>query len=228
LGIFFEQPLNVSLKNISKAKKVIHSVRYPDPPNINYRISYSKTIYDKVQVRYWADLFKLYIRFENSVEEIIKERRNKLFNNKRNVLGVKLRGTDFLTLKPSDHAVQPDILDAILKVRQALDDWDCEYIYLATEDSDIYQAFVIEFGNSLIDDESNRWTVKDLEDGKSNSDLFETKEQKINEGIKYLSQIYFLSTCKSFIGGNTRGALGALLMTEGFENEFIFDLGLYP
>lgn len=224
---FFEQPMNHRLEDINKAKKVIYSVRYPDPPDNRYRISYAKTIYDKAQVRYWGNLFKLYIRFESSVEAIIKERRNILFANKGKVLGVILRGTDFITLKPSNHPVQPDIQEAILIVRQALHDWGCDYIYLATEDADIYHAFLFEFGHRLIDNESNRWTVKDLEDGKSNSDLFVSKEQKINEGIKYLSEIYCLSTCHSFIGGNTRGSLGALLMSNGFENQFIFDLGLY-
>ena len=62
---------------------------------------------------------------------------------------------------------------------------------------------------------------------KSNSNLFHTSAEKQAEGVKYLSQIYFLSKCTSFVAGNTRGSLGVMLMMEGFENEYIFDLGLY-
>jgi hypothetical protein len=105
--------------------------------------------------------------------------------------------------------------------------WNCNYIYLATEDADIYLAFEKEFSSQLIIDESYRWTQKELLDGKSNSDLFSSTKDKKDEGIEYLTQIFLLSRCVSFVGGNTRGTLAALLMTEGFENYFVFDLGLY-
>jgi hypothetical protein len=224
---FFEQPCGYDLKDLKKARKVIYSVSYFDPPNRKYLMPYETIVYDSEKINYWSALFKSYIRINNEVRKGIEERTRFLFMDKKHILGVLLRGTDYLTLKPSRHPIQPNLQDAIVKVKECFLQWGCSHIYLATEDADIYRAFQKEFGLELIYDDSNRWTQNDLIDGKSNSNLFSSTEDKINEGIKYLTQICLLSNCTSFVGGNTRGTLGVLLMTEGFENQFVFDLGLY-
>ena len=225
--LFFEQPCGYGLHVLKKANKVIHSVSYFDPPDNKYLMPYETTVYNTESLKYWSNLFKRYIRLNNDVKKLVEERIENLFKDKGRVLGVLLRGTDYLTLKPTRHPIQPQLQDAIIKVRESLANWNCDYIYLATEDADIYSAFQYEFGQKLINDNSNRWTQEDLLGGKSNSNLFTTTTEKKQEGIKYLTQIFLLSKCTSFIGGNTRGTLGVLLNTEGFENKFVFDLGLY-
>ena len=225
---FFGQPCGYDLEDIKHAKKVIYSVSYFDPPDKKYLMPYETTIYEDSSLEYWSIMFKKYIKINEHVRQKIEENRSELFKNKERVLGVMLRGTDYLTLKPRRHPIQPSIDEAIEKVNQALKDWKCNYIYLATEDSNIYSEFEKYFGNILIIDNSKRWSEFDLKGGKSNSNLFITTEEKTIEGIKYLSQIYLLSKCTSFIAGNTRGSLGVLLMNEGFENKYIFNLGLYP
>jgi hypothetical protein len=224
---FFEQPCNYNLQDIENASHVIHSISYFDPPDNQYVMPYEAIVFDFKKMQYWANLFKKYIRINSEVMNVIEERIKKTFNDKTRILGVLLRGTDYLTLKPTKHPIQPELKDAVVKVKECLLQWKCNYIYVATEDADIYSSFENEFGDILIRDDSFRWTQKDLSGGKSNSNLFSSTINKKAEGIKYLTQICLLSKCTSFVGGNTRGTLGVLLMTEGFENQFVFDLGLY-
>lgn len=47
------------------------------------------------------------------------------------------------------------------------------------------------------------------------------------EGLEYLSQIIILSRCDCFVAGLTSGTIGAMLLTNGYEYSYIFDLGLY-
>ena len=226
--LFFEQPFGFDLDNVKNAKNVVYSISCVDPPDNKYKMPYEKTIYNFENLKYWSELFRSNIRINSHVQKEINDQMNFIFQDKKRVLGVHLRGTDYLTLKPTKHPIQPSLVQAIEKVKQCLLLWDCNYIYLATEDANIYEAFIKAFGETLIQDNSNRWTEADLNGGKSNSDLLMTTEEKRNEGIEYLSHIYMLSKCTSFVGGNTRGSLGVLLMNHGFENHYIFDFGLYP
>lgn len=224
---FFQQPVGYGLSDISKAQNVIQSVFYPDPPDERYRISYATTIYDSSAIAYWREMFKKYVRFNQRTEDFIKNKRAQLFKNKKRILGVLCRGTDFTTLKPHNHPIQPEPIEVIDRVNKAMKEWKCDFVYLATEDADIYDLFVAHFRDKLILDDAHRWRTSDLLDGKSNANLFFDKKEKCNEGVKYLSQIYLLSQCTCFIAGSTRGSLGAMLMSEGFEKHYIYNLGFY-
>lgn len=225
--LFFEQPGGFKLIDIKRAKNVILSISYCDPPDKKYLMPYEITTFDTQALKYWSKLFKSYIRINQEIINNLEKEHIKLFQNRDRVLGVKLRGTDYLTLKPIGHPIQPSVEESIQKVKHCLKEWHCNYIYLATEDANIFSAYLQEFGEILIKDDYKRWTEADLYGGKSNSNLFITSAEKQAEGIEYLSQMYFLSKCTSFVSGNTRGSLGVMLMTKGFENEYIFDLGLY-
>jgi hypothetical protein len=224
---FFQQPLGYGLNDINKAQNVIQSVFYPDPPDKKYRISYATTIYDTDAIAYWREIFQKYVRFNQSTENFIQSKYNELLKNKERVLGVLCRGTDYTTLKPHNHPIQPEPIEVIERTKKAMEEWNCDYIYLATEDADIYDLFVKHFADKLILDDANRWRTTDLSNGKSIADLFSDKLEKYNDGVKYLSQIYLLSQCTCFIAGSTRGSLGVLLMSNGFEKYYIYNLGAY-
>ena len=224
---FFQQPGGYGLNDITKAQNVIQSVFYPDPPDKKYRISYANTIYDTDAIAYWGVMFKKYVRFNQSTGNFIQCKYNELLKNKGRVLGILCRGTDYTTLKPRNHPIQPEPIEVIERAEKAMKEWNCDYIYLATEDADIYELFVKHFADKLMSDDAKRWRTTDLAEGKSNASLFSDKSEKCNEGVKYLYQIYLLSQCTCFIAGSTRGSLGVLLMSTGFENYYIYNLGVY-
>jgi hypothetical protein len=140
---------------------------------------------------------------------------------------VLCRGTDYTTLKPRNHPIQPEPIEVVERAKKAMEEWNCDYLYLATEDADIYDLFVKHFADKLILDDANRWRTTDLSGGKSNAALFSDKIEKCSDGEKYLSQIYLLSQSTCFIAGSTRGSLGVLLMSNGFEKYYIYNLGAY-
>ena len=226
---FFQQPMGYGLNDISKAKNVIKSVFAQDPPDKKYRIGYATTIYDTDAIAYWGEMFKKYVRLNPSSEKKLSSKYNELLKDRGRVLGVHCRGTDFTTLKPLHHPIQPEPMEVIEKTKKAMEEWHCDYLYLATEDADIYDLFVKHFGDKLILDDAARWRITDLSEGKSNSELLSSSDKlsRYNGGLEYLSQVCLLSQCTCFIGGSTRGTLGVLLMSNGFENYYIYNLGVY-
>ena len=54
---------------------------------------------------------------------------NSLFNNKKNILGVLARGTDYVAMKPSGHPIQPNISDIIKDVKSMDDKYIYDYIF---------------------------------------------------------------------------------------------------
>ncbi|MDR2937573.1 MAG: hypothetical protein LBU92_01365, partial [Prevotellaceae bacterium] len=119
--------------------------------------------------------------------------------------------------------------EVIKKAEEVMRQYRCSYLYLATEDASIYSIFVEHFGSKLILDDAAKWQVADLQKGKSNANrtALASKEEKYKSGLEYLSQIYLLSRCTCFIAGNTRGSLGAMLMSNKFEYLYIYNLGVY-
>ena len=102
------------------------------------------------------------------------------------------------------------------------------YIYLATEDQDIYELFQTEFGEILLTNKQDRFSQSELA---KIPYLYQVKHNRENDkyllGLEYLSSMHILSKCHSFIGGRTRGTTGVLLMTDGFEYQYIWNLSMY-
>ena len=229
---FFRQPMGYDLTGIKKAKNVIKSIIqggiHNEPPGIKYRLDYTSLQSPDV-LSHYKILFEKYIKFSDKSMNFLENKYNELLKNKGRVLGILCRGTDFTTLQPPGHPIQPEPTEVIKKAEKILCEYRCDYLYLATEDADIYDLFTDYFGDRLILDHSDKWRVTDLQGGKSNScyNKSEKNERDINRGIEYLSQIYLLSQCTCFIGGATYGSLGALLMPNNFEYRFIYNLGFY-
>ena len=49
-----------------------------------------------------------YIPLKSTIIKEAEKVRNKLFNKSKNVLGVLIRGTDYISNKPKGHPIQPD------------------------------------------------------------------------------------------------------------------------
>ena len=65
------------------------------------------------------------------------------------VLGVLCRGTDYVSLRPYNHPVQPSVSEMLQKAGEMLRCYKLEHIYLVTEDEGIRRAFeVLETGYS--------------------------------------------------------------------------------
>ena len=224
---YFEQPVGITLQDIENSKNIIISRKTPSPQKEYFMGNFYN---DKKRIAYFRSLFKKYIIINKSTQEYLSNEYEQILKNKGKVLGVLCRGTDYLLNRPSKHPIQPDPLDVIKRAEEALIECNCSHIFLATEDEDIYDYFREHFKDKLLVNQQRRISRKEM----INISAVSIAKSKITRdknnylsGLEYLSAINLLSKCSCFIGGRTGGTKAVLLMTDGFEYEYIYDLGYY-
>ena len=226
---YFEQPLRIGLEEAYNSENVVLSSGVP-VARPQWR---GMNIYDNknVGLAHWRALVKFGIlRVKESLHQEILEERKKLFAPNDRVLGVLLRGTDYVALKPNNHPIPPSpefVIDFIVKKIRL---WKCNKIFLATEDKSIVQHFKDTFGDGFGDfcKILNREYVDYTESATGVSVIrIDRENDHFLQGKDYLTQIVILSTCKSFVTARCSGAAGVMLLGENFENTFAFDLGVY-
>lgn len=222
---FFEQPCNISLNDAYRSKNVILAAdiileERPNDTNDFY--------YDEHNRKSWHLLCKEYIRVNPNVNQYVDEIKAELFDDFDNqkVLGVLCRGTDYTSLKPKFHPIQPSAKQLIQRIRELKELYCIDKIFLVTEDENILEEFKCEFASEVLkflDTKRFNGSEQEYLINTMNREKVNTKQQ----GIDYLAQILLLSKCNYFIGGRTSGSVGVALFTEGFEYEEYFDLGRY-
>lgn len=224
---FFLQPMGYSLDDIKKSANIVLSNKLSMP---NKRFTIDPYIFeDKKRLVYFKDLFNKYILFNENTKKYLLNNYNTIFSDKINVLGVLCRGTDYLWKKPYGHPRQPEPVEVINKAIEIIKKYRCNYIYLATEDQEIYDMFKLEFKEKLLSNEQRRFTRDDFKNADNISQVMKSnKEENYFLGLKYLSSIYNLSKCDHFIGGNTLGTIGVHLLSSGFIYDYIWNIGFYP
>jgi len=222
---YFEQPCNYDLFSIKHSKNIIQG---NGPLSVDRLILDYHAETNDEYFPYIKKLFKQYIRFNSSTRNYVENEYKAVIKDKNNVLGVLCRGTDYALLKPERHPVQPEPEKVIKKAKEVMAAKHLDYVYLATEDQDIYELFQKEFGDNLLTNKQDRYTKRELA---KDQYLYQIKHDRENDkfllGLEYLSSMYLLSKCHSFIGGRTRGAIGVLLMTDGFAYQYIWNLSIY-
>ena len=209
------------MEDIAKSKNGILSngiiSQYNDYPDIHI-------VDDKQQLLRWREVFQRYFSINNSMLNIFRVEKQKLFGENR-ILGVLARGTDYINLKPRNHPIQPTVSQIIEKTEEVMDKYRCTYIFLATEDQEIFNDVKRYFGDKLLALDMTRYVTL----GKQNiNDMCsERNNDKYLKGREYLLSIWLLSQCNCLVAGNVGGTHGALLMSPGYDYSYVFDLGLY-
>ena len=177
-------------------------------------------------LQYWRDICKKYIRFNPEISDSLNKRKEEILDSREGKkLGILCRGTDYINLKPIGHPIQPTIDIVINKAKCLMKEKKCEYIFLATEDSDILKRFQAEFGYYVLVNQSTRFSDTK---GRFLSEIMEEKKvEKYESGLNYLTSIYLLSQCDYLIAGRVSGLLGALLMNESYKYQYFWNYGSY-
>lgn len=224
---YFDQPMGFTLNTIKKSKNIILSNKM-QMPNLDYRIDFY-IFGNQERILYFRKNFHTYIKFNKTTTDFISNEYEHIMAGKERVLGVLCRGTDYLLKKPSGHPRQPDPIEVIGMAKKIIDEKNCGYLYLATEDEDIYSLFKKNFGNRLLINSQKRYTSSELNNVQYISQIQNRrKRDKYFSGLEYLSSLNILSKCTCFIGGRTAGTIGVYLMTNGFEYDYTWDNGFYP
>lgn len=218
---YFKQPMGYDLTHIAKSKKIILSSGLITKENYFPDMSIA---YDKKTLNEWKKVFQKYLRINESLLAEFECERKKMFGDLR-VIGVLARGTDYINARPPKHPVQPTIQQIIEKTEESFNKNKCQIIYLATEDQSIFLKLKKRFGDKLVSIETNRYSTignENINDVQNDRD-----ESRYLRGKKYLLSIWLLSQCDCLVAGNVGGTQGALLMNTSYEDNYIFNLGVY-
>lgn len=194
-------------------------------------LSYSEVFVEeeiKLYAFLYRNLFKLNEKSKNYVEDTYREIRLKADGK---ILGVCCRGTDFLTLKPKGHPIQPTVEQVIEKVRQFLEKSGYRNIYVTSEEYRIIKIFEEAFPGRILTNEKKYYDELFYENDSIthiSQIAFDREDDRYIRGIEYFSSVYILSRCNAIIGGNCGATRSALYMNDlKYEEKYIFDLGLY-
>ena len=216
---FYFRPMSgILLEEVYKSKNVIMSSgRGP---------SALSEVYDQTALLESNKLISKYMNINDNLLQTFNKVYKERFNKKR-VLGVICRGTDFTATKPTGHSICPDINMTIRTIEEKIEEWGkYDAIFLATEDKMIEEKLRSHFGNILFTYQSKFVTYS--EDKWLNAYYENEKQPDINiRGIEYLGAIYLISKCNALIAPVIGGTLGAMRMCGEYENVFLFQLGNY-
>lgn len=221
---YFEQPLRIGLEQAYSGENVILSDGREVPP---HPYEYMSLLENKDSLlTEWRMLVKfglLKVKPER-LKEIATVQEN-LFSPKDRVLGVLLRGTDYVEKKPRDHPIPPPIELAVSTIIFKMNEWRCNKLFLATEDKTIVATFKDVFGDLCIT--FNREYV-DYKPGQAISLVrIDRPDDHFIQGKDYLTQMVLLSKCNSFLAARCSGTIGVMLMADKFEHTYFFNLGWY-
>lgn len=220
---FFMQPSSLTEEDVYHSQNVMLSGW--TFKNINpYGLLDQNVFFDKKIKEQSNKILHNCLQFNNQVNDMVERESIKI--DIQNCIGVYVRGTDYTRLKPPGEFVQPNIDQIKSKVSEFLKKYDLP-IFLVTEDGDIYDSLLNSFPNKIrivsYDSFIRNYSGKNV---LSKSNVLE--ENKKIRGQKYLVKMILLSKCKYLISSITQGSIFSYSLKDGnYEDEYIFDLGLY-
>ncbi len=221
---YFEQPLRIGLEEAYAGENVVlsNAVRVANTPTEINKFFENR---DNILAE-WRSLIKNeYLKVKPALQEEILAVRSKLFSSNDRVLGVLLRGTDYVANKPKNHPIPPLPEFAASIADLKLREWNCNKIFLATEDKSFVQIFKKFFGEKCVTFDRE---YVDYKPGEKISLVRIGRENDyFQQGKDYVTQIVILSMCNSLVAARCGGSLCALIMSDHFENTYFFDLGRY-
>lgn len=219
----FEQPVGITVEEAYKGKTVILSCGDPIDPRPDDDLDFFNNKDGKLE--YWRKLAHQYIRINPTVLKHINDEYRQLFSENDRVLGVLVRGTDYIAKKPYIHPVQPQPSEVIEKCKTVMAEQNCNKLFIATEDKSVLMMFEKEFGDRCL---TNKRRLVDYQDGMDVPTIrIDREDDCYIRGVEYLTTIAMLSKSYAFVGGRTSGSVGAMLLSDGFKYQYIFDLGRY-
>ena len=143
---FFYQPFGYTLENVKKKAINIEFIEcnkgYKGPDFYNI-------FHNNVVRKYWNNIANKYIPIKDEINKQAKRVYRSLFKNCRNILGVLIRGTDYIAKKPHNHSIQPTPQMVIKDILEMDNKYKYNWIFIATEDDLIREKFILKFGIKL-------------------------------------------------------------------------------
>ena len=177
-------------------------------------------------MQFWQTAMHSFMPFSNHMKQKADAALQTLPFSGSRILGVLCRGTDYTSLRPYNHPVQPDPYDVLQQAQDVMKQYHCDYCYLATEDEDILSTFRAKLGSSLLTTQETYYTSSCTQ---LLSGMFSGQAQALyQKNTEYLTSLFVLSRCHCLLAGRTSGSLAALLLNrQPYEYCHIYNLGRY-
>ncbi len=219
---FFNQPCGYTLNEVVKMKdvKFFECECVCDMPD-------EKTIYSNtIMLNYHHKIQEKYMSIKNNIYKEVEKIWQNLFGNSTNVLGIFIRGTDYISIEPSGHSRQPSTKRLINDVIKMNKKNKYDFIFLGTEDNKIRNLFIKIFGKKL------KYLIpKDKIFYNYDTGNYLTYNKNVfgnmNFSKIYLLSVIILSKCIDIISSRTSGAAGVFIISNGFRNKIVYYLGEY-
>ena len=187
----------------------------------NYSIFFNKILMD-----FFHNLARKYIPVKEKILLESQLIRKNLFKESKNVLGILMRGTDYISIKPRSHPIPPSTEIVIKDIRELDNKNNYDWYFISTEDELIRKKFVQQLGSKL------KYYIYDK---KINYNYKKKKLLSYNKNIKgninftkvYLLNMIILSKCVDIVCAMTSGSLGVFIFTNGFRNSKVYKIGFY-
>jgi hypothetical protein len=215
---YFEPLSDVKLKDVGGFQNILLGYDSPD-----YKTDYMQ----KYDIDKLHEVYKKYIHIKSDVMQgIDRECSEILPDGFEKVLGVLYRGTDMVNLKLKDHPVQPTIEEMCSLIEEYMAKWQCDTIYLCTEDAAALERFKECFPGRVACSSQTRFRNTG---NKWLGELFDDMDaDKRNFGRDYLTTIEILSRCNNMIASVCTGSVCAHIMHGNkYEHLLMIDKGSY-
>ena len=216
---FFDQSYGQRLENVKrKAKRIKY---FECKSKFRPRVS---IFYNKILQSFWHNLSKFYMPIKINILTEARAIFKRLFNDSHNILGILMRGTDYITHKPKGHYIPPTPSMVIKDIKMMNLKNNYDWFFISTEDDMIRDRFIKEFGFKIkyLVLEKIKYNYKNKNFLAYNSNVKGLKYSKI-----YLINMIILSKCIDILSANTSGSIGVFILSEGFRYSKVYNLGKY-
>lgn len=223
---YWEQPTEVTLKEVYNSKNVILSAQFPSYPKIWNCKFFNET-------DYIIELHNISkeVPLNSKVMKYVDEKYIEILPKNKKILGVTFRGTDYLTkIDNIGHPIQPTKEEVWKLVQEKMKTWNVEYIFLRTEEEETLDYFKEKLGEKLLYTSMNRFKNYKQKEGVpiGMEKLNQRENDKYLTGLEYLTEIYILSKCDFLIASSTSGSVAAVILNgDKYEKKYIIDKGIY-
>ena len=219
--LFFYQPNGYTLEEVKKYAKNIDYVKCHTD---FYKPSEKFIYYQNDSMKFWHDIQQKYIPIRNEIINQVENNKKKFFGGSKNILGVLIRGTDYVSRKPKYHCIPPTVEQVIVDVKEMDQKYKYDYIYFTSEDEEIRKKFIPEFKDKV------KYLNPKYSLNYINNNITDIKEQlkEFHNFVRiYIINMVMISKCLDVVISRCHGAAGVFVLTEGFRNTKIYDLGIY-
>lgn len=219
---YFNQPFGY---NYNDVKRNVRNLKYIECYTNIFRPN-DDIFLNLESMKYWHIIANQYVPIKNEIINESNDIIKKIFKGSRNVLGVLLRGTDYIARKQRSHPIPPKTEDAIKDAKLMDNKFKYDWVFLATEDDNIREEFIKGIGAKvkfLLNKNKINYNYATKKFLAYNIDF----KRNIKFNKLYLLNIIILSKCLDLLAANTSGTVGVFILTEGFRNYKVYKLGYY-